>query len=206
MKMKPNYKQIFLFICLISIAVGCKKDTEKIEIVAPKIQKKEIIINKNPSIEYAQGTTDETIASRIKHYLTTDYLKNDLKFMSKGDKKFQFQTVDLNNDGQQELFINFITPYFCGSGGCTLLLLDNDWKTITRFTVTTTPIMIEPNKEQKWAVLMVKDNGIWKDLLYKNGKYPSNPSLLPKSKVDAPSGHAQVIFSEELSPAKTFDF
>lgn len=204
--MKPNYKQIFLLICIISISFGCKEDIEKKVIVAPKIQKKEIIINKNPSIEYAQGTTDEAIASKIKHYLTTDYLKNDIKFMSKEDRKFQFQTVDLNNDGQQEIFINFITPYFCGSGGCTLLLLDNDWKTITRFTVTSTPIMIEPNKEQKWAVLLVKDNGVWKDLLYKNGKYPSNPSLLSKSKVDAPSGHAQVIFSEEFSPAKTFDF
>ena len=204
--MKPNYKQIFLLICIISISFGCKEDIEKKVIVAPKIQKKEIIINKNPSIEYAQGTTDEAIASKIKHYLTTDYLKNDIKFMSKEDRKFQFQTVDLNNDGQQEIFINFITPYFCGSGGCTLLLLDNDWKTITRFTVTSTPIMIEPNKEQKWAVLLVKDNGVWKDLLYKNGKYPSNPSLLSKSKVDAPSGHAQVIFSEEFSPAKTIDF
>ena len=204
--MKPNYKQIFLLICIISISFGCKEDIEKKVIVAPKIQKKEIIINKNPSIEYAQGTTDEAIAIKIKHYLTTDYLKNDIKFMSKEDRKFQFQTVDLNNDGQQEIFINFITPYFCGSGGCTLLLLDNDWKTITRFTVTSTPIMIEPNKEQKWAVLLVKDNGVWKDLLYKNGKYPSNPSLLSKSKVDAPSGHAQVIFSEEFSPAKTFDF
>lgn len=204
--MKPNYKQIFLLICIISNSFGCKKDIEKKVIVAPIIQKKEIIINKNPSIEYAQGTTDEAIASKIKHYLTTDYLKNDIKFMSKEDRKFQFQTVDLNNDGKQELFINFITSYFCGSGGCTLLLLDNDWKTITRFTVTSTPIMIEPNKEQKWAVLMVKDNGVWKDLLYKNGKYPSNPSLLSKSKVDAPSGHAQVIFSEEFSPAKTFDF
>lgn len=204
--MKPNYKQIFLFIYLISIAVGCKKDTEKKEIAAPKIQNKEIIINKNLSVEYAKGTTDEAIANKIKHYLTTDYLKNDIKFMSKEDRKFQFQTVDLNNDGQQELFINFITSYFCGSGGCTLLLLDHDWKTITRFTVTSTPIMIEPNKEQKWAVLMVKDNGVWKDLLYKNGKYPSNPSLLSKSKVDAPSGHAQVIFSDEFSPAKTFDF
>ena len=204
--MKPNYKQIFLFICLISIAVGCKKDTKKKEIVAPKIQKKEITINKNPSIAYAQGTTDEAIANKIKHYLTIDYLKNDIKFMSKEDRKFQFQTVDLNNDGQQEIFINFITSYFCGSGGCTLLLLDPNWKTITRFTVTSTPIMIEPSKEQKWAVLMVKDNGVWKDLQYKNGKYPSNPSLLSKSKVDAPSGHAQVIFSEEFSPAKTFDF
>lgn len=204
--MKPNYKQIFLFICMISIAIGCKKDTENKVIVAPKIQKKEIIINKNLSIEYAEGTTDEAIANKIKHYLTTDYLKNDIKFMSKEDRKFQFQTVDLNNDGQKELFINFITSYFCGSGGCTLLLLDHDWKTITRFTVTSTPIMIEPNKEQKWSVLMVKDNGVWKDLLYKNGKYPGNPSLLSKSKVDAPSGHAQVIFSDEFSPAKTFDF
>lgn len=204
--MKPNYKQIFLFICMISIAIGCKKDTENKVIVAPKIQKKEIIINKKLSIEYAEGTTDEAIANKIKHYLTTDYLKNDIEFMSKEDRKFQFQTVDLNNDGQQELFINFITPYFCGSGGCTLLLLDHDWKTITRFTVTSTPIMIEHNKEQKWSVLMVNDDGVWKDLVFKNGKYPGNPSLLSKSKVDAPSGHAQVIFSDEFSPAKTFDF
>ncbi len=204
--MKANYKQIFLFICMISIAIGCKKDTENKVIVAPKIQKKEIIINKKLSIEYAEGTTDEAIANKIKHYLTTDYLKNDIEFMSKEDRKFQFQTVDLNNDGQQDLFINFITPYFCGSGGCTLLLLDHDWKTITRFTVTSTPIMIEPNKEQKWSVLMVKDDGVWKDLVFKNGKYPGNPSLLSKSKVDAPSGHAQVIFSDEFSPAKTFDF
>lgn len=204
--MKPNYKQISVLILIMSITFGCKKEIEKKAIDAPKIQKTEKEISTQPSIEYAEGATDGAIANKIKHYLTTDYLKNDLEFMSKEDRKFQFQTVDLNNDGQQELFINFITPYFCGSGGCTLLLLDNNWKTITRFTVTSTPLMIEPNKEQKWAVLMVKDNAVWKDLVYKNGKYPGNPSLLSKSKVDAPSGHAQVIFSEEFSPAKTFDF
>ena len=206
MKIKPNNKKIFLLICIISITFGCKKDVEKKVIIVPKAQKKEQEISKKPSIVYAEGTTDEAIANKIKHYLTTDYLKNDIKFMSKEDRKFQFQTVDLNNDGKQELFINFITPYFCGSGGCTLLLLDHNWKTITRFTVTSTPLMIEPNKEQNWALLMVKDSGVWKDLVYKNGKYPSNPSLLSKSKVDAPSGHAQVIFSDEFSPAKTFDF
>ncbi|HSN47576.1 MAG TPA: hypothetical protein VLR29_02335 [Flavobacterium sp.] len=204
--MKSIYKPFCLLICIISITFGCKNDPEKKAIVAPKIQKTEKIIIKNSSIEYAEGTTDEAIAGRIKHYLTTDYLKNDLEFMSKEDRKFQFQTVDLNNDGRQELFINFITSYFCGTGGCTLLLLDHDWKTITRFTVTSTPLMIEPNKQQKWSVLMVKDNGVWKELVNENGKYPSNPSLLSKSKMDAPSGHAQVIFSDEFSPANTFNF
>jgi hypothetical protein len=66
--------------------------------------------------------------------------------------------------------------------------------------------MIEPNTEKKWSILMIKDNGLWKELHYKNGKYPGNPSLLSKSKLDAPSGHAQVLFSDEFSPAKTFEF
>lgn len=201
-----KFKSVFFLAFIISIAIGCKKEHQEKAKATPETKKTDTVAVEKPVVEYAVGTTDEAVAAKIKNYLTTDYLKKDLKFMSKEERKFQFQTVDLNNDGQQELFINFITPYFCGSGGCTLLLLDNDWKKITRFTVTSTPIMIEPNKEQKWAVLMVKDNGVWKDLIYKNGKYPSNPSLLSKSKADAPSGHAQVIFSDEFSPAKTFDF
>jgi hypothetical protein len=204
--MKLNYLQFFLYILILSTILACKKESENKTTEAPKNQKKESITAKKSLLDYAEGTTDEAIANKIKLYLTNDYLKNDLEFMSKEDRKFQFQTVDLNNDGQQELFINFISSYFCGTGGCTLLLLDHDWRTITRFTVTSTPIMIEPNKEKKWAILAVKDNGVWKDLQYKNGKYPGNPSLLPKSKADAPSGHAQVIFSDEFSPAKTFDF
>lgn len=202
--MTLQFKKTFILVLIISIALGCKKENKEKE--TPTVKKTESIVTKKPSIEYAVGTTDEAIAAKIRHYLITDYLKNDLGIMSKNERKFQFQTVDLNNDGQEELFINFITPYFCGSGGCTLLLLDSNWEKITRFTVTSTPIMIEPNKDKKWSILMVKDDGVWKDLQYKNGKYPSNPSLLSKSKVDAPSGHAQVIFSDEFSPAKTFDF
>lgn len=204
--MTPKLKHVFLFVVIISIITGCKKDTEKKVIVTPTGQKTNIIPKKMPSIEYAEGTTDAAIANKIKQYLTNDYLKNDVEYMAKEDRKFQFQTIDLNNDGQQELFINFITNYFCGTGGCTLLLLDHNWKIITHFTVTSTPIMVEPNKEKKWPVLMVKDNGVWKDLIYKNGKYPSNPSFLSKSKFDAPSGHARILFSDEFSLAKTFNF
>lgn len=156
--------------------------------------------------EYAAGTTDETISKEISNYLVTDYLKKDLVLLTKEDRKFQFQTIDLNNDGKQEVFINFTGSYFCGTGGCTLLLLDSNRKLITKFTVSRPPIMVEPHTGKEWAKLMIKDNNVWKELKYNNGKYPGNPSILPKSISNAPSEHAQTIFSDQLAPAKVFEF
>jgi len=202
---------IALITLTIELFASCQNNQEKNKIQSiPQTQSvpqaTDSITPQKAGAVYAEGTTDEAISAKIKHYLITDYLKDDMKVIPASDRKFQFQTVDLNNDGRQEIFINFLTPYFCGSGGCTLLLLNSNWHIITHFTVTTTPIMVEPHKGSKWAKLMVKDAGVWKDLNYKNGKYPSNPSLLPKSKYDAPSSDALVIFSDEFSPAKTFDF
>lgn len=187
------------------LITGCNSNTQTKK-VEPAMQKADTINKAMAQEDYEAGTTDEAVAAKIRNYLIQDYLKDDLNAMKESDRKFQFQTVDLNNDGNQELFINFIGSYFCGSGGCTLLLLDHKWGIITQFTVTSTPIMIEPHEGKGWAMLMVMDDGVWKELNYKNGKYPGNPSLLPKSRFDAPSGHAQAVFSEEFGRAKTFSF
>ncbi|MFD1079553.1 DUF6624 domain-containing protein, partial [Longispora fulva] len=67
---------------------------------------------------------NDTLAKRIRNYLTSEYLTaNDLEIITQEQRKFQLFQIDLNNDGEKEVFVNFITPYFCGSGGCTILLL-----------------------------------------------------------------------------------
>lgn len=155
---------------------------------------------------YAPASVDDVLAANIANFLVNDYLADDIAIMDSSDRVFQLYKVDLNEDGSEEIFVRFMTRWFCGSGGCTFLLLDNDGEVITRFTVTRPPIFVEPAKQNGWSVLLVKDQGVFKELVFENGSYPANPSLLGKAPYDAPSGHAEVLFSEEFSPARTYSF
>ena len=69
--------------------------------------------------------------------------------------------------------------YFCGTGGCTILLLNSDGGLITTFTVTDYPIIVSNTITKNWKDLILYSNG--KNHLMKfNGKtYPSNPSVQP---------------------------
>lgn len=156
--------------------------------------------------EFVVQSTDVQTANNLKNFLKLDYLKDDLEFLQPLDRKFQFYKVDLNADGKDEIFVRFLGPYFCGSGGCTFLLLDSFGEIITRFTVTRAPFFIEPSKENDWSILLVKDAGVFKELVFKDGTYPSNPSVLPKAPYDAPSGHAEIMFEDELYKSQTFEF
>lgn len=158
------------------------------------------------SSTFVAQSTDQQTAANIKNFLVNDYLKDDLSFLQAIDRKFQFYKIDLNGNGNNEIFVRFMSPYFCGSGGCTFLLLDKYGEVITRFSVTRAPIFVEPSKVNGWSLLLVKDSGVFKELTFQDGTYPSNPSVLPKAPYDAPSGHAQVMFHDELYVSKTFEF
>jgi len=150
-------------------------------------------------------STSENV-KKVLDFLTLDYLAEDLPYMKDSDRKFQLCFTDLNGDSQDEIFVRFLSPYFCGSGGCTFLILSSDIALITRLTVTRAPIFVEKTKVNGWSVLLVKDNEVFKELTYENGSYPANPSVLPKAPYDAPSGHAEVLFDKRFSPTKTFTF
>jgi len=159
-----------------------------------------------PYSEYAPSSVDDALAEKINDYLKNDYLKRDLQLMSENDRKFQFHKIDLNKDGEKEIFVQFPSSYFCGSGGCTFLLLNNDLKEITTFTVTNPPIFVEDLMANGWKVLLVKDQGVFKELRFEDGSYPTNPSILDRAPYDAPSGHAQVLFGKDNQTAKTYRF
>lgn len=205
----------FILIPLISMLLFCcKRDVQQstkindsgVESVATSdtIEKKEITAIK--SAEFVSQSTDQQTANNLKNFLVNDFLKDDLSFLEPKDRKFQFYKIDLNNDGNEEIFIRFMGSYFCGSGGCTFLLLDKYGEIITKFTVTRAPIFVEQTKVNGWSLLLLKDSGVFKELTFENGSYPSNPSVLPKAPYDAPSGHAQVMFDDEFYKSKTFEF
>ena len=64
----------------------------------------------------------------------------------------------------------------------------------------------ETTKVNGWSLLLVKDQGVFRELQYENGTYPSNPSLLPKAPYDAPGGHAEIMFDKQFAKCKTYKF
>ncbi|MEQ9169140.1 MAG: alpha/beta hydrolase [Fulvivirga sp.] len=158
------------------------------------------------SISYARQTIDDELATDINQFLLNDYLKREVKIMQEADRKYQFYKIDLNEDGIDEIFVRFESTFFCGSGGCTYLLLDANFNTITQFTVMNAPIYVEPKTENSWKLLLVRSEGELKELKFEGGSYPTNPSVLPKAPYDAPSLNAQVLFDDASIKSKIYTF
>jgi len=107
--------------------------------------------------------------------------------------------VDLNGDDIPEAIVYLVGPHWCGSGGCTLLILKQEsgkWKVISKIPTVNTPIHILASKEQQWQDLSVIQVGggelVPKTVLinFKAGKYakrgPVSLERLQQGKVVIP--------------------
>lgn len=155
--------------------------------------------------DFAHHYVDDELAEKVKNHIISEFLTaGDLRAIKEDQRKFEIYKIDLNNDGKQEVFVNFMTYYFCGTGGCTLLLLDSDLKRITNFSPTRT-LYIEKTEQKDWNVLFTKTEGNWRKLIYKNGSYPSNPTMVKATK-ESPSKNAEMIFDEHTIQPKIYTF
>ena len=204
-------KQIILIFCLICF-MGCKNQNSNVPAPAAEVEPEQTqAAEPAPTNEamYSPFSNDDQMAANIRNFLTQDYLKDDLAAMSENDRTFQFFKVDLNGDNKDEYFVNFMTPYFCGTGGCTVLLLDHESNVLVRFTSMETPIYIEKAQTEGWKDILVFSGGKLKQLKHGSGNkyaYPSNPSVVNDAPFDAPSGNAIIMFSDDFAKAKTYTF
>lgn len=177
---------------------SCNNNTSEKE--QKNIEKKETIGD-----DYAFRSIDNDLAKKIKEYITTKFLTDaDLKAISEEDRNFQLYKVDLNNDGSEEIFVNFGTSYFCGSGGCTVLLLNNKLELITRFSPTQT-LYVEKAVENGWRVLLTKTEGSWRKLVYENDTYPTNPTMVEATE-ESLSDDGVKMFGVESGKSTKYSF
>ncbi len=137
-----------------------------------------------PGDQYGINSSSKQTADLVRLTLQ-DKLKADLEknIVDSLSRKFIFFEYDLNDDGNKEIFVGLIGPYFCGSGGCSPYLLDNQGNVITHFSVSDYPIVIDNNKTNGWKDLFIRSNGKDRIVKFDGKKYPSNPSTLPALKV-----------------------
>jgi hypothetical protein len=135
---------------------------------------------------------DDKAVELIRKQLTI-LLKKDLPAMTKDDRYFYYEEFDLNNDKKNEYFVGFSNSYFCGSGGCSGYILNNDGSVINHFSVTDFPIYVTTSSTEKFYDLIVESGGKLHNVKMKNGKYPSNPSVQEIHKEEIPKESTKVL-------------
>ena len=133
-----------------------------------------------PASAYGVNTYGSVAENQIRTSFQTlfkdDLARNIIPGLS---RKFIIFEFDLNGDSINEIFAGLTGPYFCGSGGCTIYLFNNDGTVLTRFTVADYPIVVSDSKTMGFKDLIIKSNGQNHLMKFDGKKYPSNPSLEP---------------------------
>ena len=200
-------------LAIITSCQNTKKESDNV-VVTDTAKNQKIETKDSTTVsDYQKETTDEKTAEKIKAFLVKK-LEKDLPAMTKEDRKFSFYAIDLNDDKKDEYFISLEGRYFCGTGGCSFYLLNNDFSVNTYFSVTDAPIFRSSQKTEGWHDLILlgdrdEKNGTKNFIHLKfnksKGQYPSNPSLIKKTEI-APSGEDFVMWDTQFSKAKTFTF
>jgi hypothetical protein len=124
-----------------------------------------------------------------------DFLQNYLEISTQNDDrstKYLYAFVDLDGDGLDEAIVYVTDQEWCGSGGCTTLILapEGSWfRVITKITITHPPIRILPIKTNGWfdISVWVQGEGIQPgyeaELCFDGETYPTNPSVPPAKRL-----------------------
>lgn len=199
-----------MFLIVIVLLFACKQGGEK-DAGNPPVQEDVVTPDKTSAskkdINYDPATVNDSLAAEVAVKLQ-ELFNKELEIMTSDDRSFRMYSLNMDQDIPEEVFVLFMSPYFCGSAGCNLLLLDDDLRVITRFTVTRPPISIEPTYTNDWRDISIYSEGSWRALTFNGQSYPSNPSVAPILASGSPNENGVIIFSNEASamPSKGYGF
>lgn len=129
-----------------------------------------------------------------KHSPKSDISQALLAYLSKegDDPKYlnphKIAEIDLNGDGHQDALVLMENPmYYCGTGGCTMLVFKgttSGFEFVSRSTLIRGPVLVSEAKTHGWRDLIVEVSGggiapKQVALKFTGSKYPLNPSTLP---------------------------
>lgn len=114
-----------------------------------------------------------------------------------GTSDYRRADADLNGDGRKEVFAYITDPAYCGSGGCTLVVLSpagHGYRVVMRSSVTRLPIRLLATSTHGWRDIGVgvSGGGITRSyearMRFNGRRYPDNPTVAPAIPVRRVSG------------------
>ncbi|MBI4893604.1 MAG: META domain-containing protein [Acidobacteria bacterium] len=76
--------------------------------------------------------------------------------------RYAASRVDLNGDGKEEVFVYLMGPFFCGTGGCELMLFRDGpggYELVEEFSITRTPVIVSQKKTHGWSDVWRAESG-----------------------------------------------
>ena len=103
------------------------------------------------------------------------------------DTEYTAALVDLRDKGTKEVIVYLSADGWCGTGGCTMLILapkDNSYELITKIPIVRLPIRVLTTKTNGWHDISVVVGGgglsaYETKLSFDGSSYPENPSIAP---------------------------
>lgn len=78
------------------------------------------------------------------------------------EARYLYGRIDLDGDGEKEVFVYLLGSFFCGTGGCNLLLFtsgDGTYSLVNDFPISRLPIIVSPEKTAGWNNLIRPESG-----------------------------------------------
>jgi hypothetical protein len=116
--------------------------------------------------------------------------------------------IDLNGDGTLDAVVILSTSYWCGTGGCTMLVLEgqpgNTFRRVSASSLVRPPVTVSNSKTNGWRdlILQVSGGGMPAKtvaLKFDGKQYPLNPSDQPALSANALT-QGTVLFPEGTQP------
>lgn len=76
--------------------------------------------------------------------------------------RYVYGRVDLNGDGKDEVFVYLLGSFFCGTGGCTLLLYTDGpggYSLVNEFAISRLPVIVTAGRTEGWNDLVRLESG-----------------------------------------------
>jgi hypothetical protein len=121
------------------------------------------------------------------------------------DARYVVAQADLNGDGRPEALVYLLSSFYCGTGGCNLLILTpggHAWRKVAEMTIVNPPIRLLNSASHGWRDLAVTVAGggarAHEALLAFDGRsYPANPSVPPARALRRPMPGRLLIADRE---------
>ncbi len=126
------------------------------------------------------NTTDRTRLLELIYLEGFGFTKQELQKV-----RFLEREIDLDHSYEtREFLLYLLDPMVCGTGGCTLFVMNDEGEVLSQTSVTKLPLFTTTNlaSEQKpgsWKDLYVWSNGSYRQLIYRDGSYSNNASMAP---------------------------
>ncbi len=115
---------------------------------------------------------------------------------------YEYAITDLNDDNAPDAVVLITDAHYCGSGGCSMLVLrggKDSFEIVSSTSISRKPIWVLGESRNGWKSLSVFVSGggikAGNAILRFNGKrYPGNPSLQPTAKPSELFGATELAF------------